>query len=71
MPRQDLNVELATVAREEGVEWFTMGSDAHAAPERELLPFGMAIAARRDPRERILNYRPLEFARSWAHRTGG
>jgi hypothetical protein len=50
VPRQDLNVELATVALEEGVEWFTMGSDAHAAPERELLPFGMAIAARRDPR---------------------
>jgi len=55
VPRQDLNVELATVAREEGVEWFTMGSDAHAAPERELLRFGMGIAARRDPRERILN----------------
>jgi histidinol phosphatase-like PHP family hydrolase len=70
VPRQDLNVEIATVAREEGVEWFTMGSDAHAAPERELLPLGMAIA-RRDPRERILNYRPLEFARSWAHRTRG
>ena len=70
--RQDLNVELATLAREEGVEWFTIGSDAHAARELELLPFGMAIAALAGiPRERILNYRPLEMVRAWAHRTQG
>jgi histidinol phosphatase-like PHP family hydrolase len=68
--RQDLNVELATLAREEGVGWFTIGSDAHAARELELLPFGMAIAALAGiPRERILNYRPLGFVRRWAHRT--
>jgi histidinol phosphatase-like PHP family hydrolase len=66
VPRQDLNVELATVAREEGVEWFTIGSDAHSAPELEFLLFGMAIAALAGiPRERILNYRPLEFVRRW------
>jgi histidinol phosphatase-like PHP family hydrolase len=65
--RQDLNVELATLAREEGVEWFTIGSDAHAARELEFLPFGMAIAALAGiPRERILNYRPLESVRRWA-----
>ncbi len=70
--RQDLNVELATLAREEGVEWFTIGSDAHAARELELLPFGMAIAALAGiPRERILNYRPPGFVRRWAHRTQG
>jgi putative hydrolase len=70
--RQDLNVELATLAREEGVEWFTIGSDAHAAQELELLPFGMAIAALAGiPRERILNYQPLEFVRRWAHRSQG
>jgi histidinol phosphatase-like PHP family hydrolase len=67
--RQDLNVELATIAREEGVEWFTIGSDAHAARELEVLPFGMAIAALAGiPRERILNYQPLEVVRSWARR---
>jgi DNA polymerase (family 10) len=66
--RQDLSVELATLAREEGVEWFTIGSDAHAARELELLPFGMAIAALAGiPRERILNYRPVEFVRGWVH----
>jgi histidinol phosphatase-like PHP family hydrolase len=70
--RQDLNVELATLAREEGVQWFTIGSDAHAARELELLPFGMAIAALAGiPRERILNYRPLGFVRRWAHRSQG
>ncbi len=64
--RQDLNVELATLAQEEGVEWFTIGSDAHAARELELLPFGMAIAALAGiPRERILNYQPLEFVHRW------
>jgi histidinol phosphatase-like PHP family hydrolase len=68
-PRQDLNVELATLAREEGVEWFTIGSDAHSALELEFLPFGMATAALAGiPRERILNYRPVAFVRSWALR---
>jgi putative hydrolase len=67
--RQDLNVELATLAREEGVEWFSIGSDAHAARELELLPFGMATAALAGiPRERILNYHPVAFVRSWALR---
>src|SRR5438105_8778218 len=43
--RQDLNVELATIAREEGVQWFSIGSDAHTAFELEFLSFGMANAA--------------------------
>ena len=65
--RQDLSVELATLAIAEGVRWFSIGSDAHAASELELLPFGMATAARAGiPRGRILNYRSVEFVRSWA-----
>jgi putative hydrolase len=65
--RQDLNVELATIAREEGVRWFSIGSDAHTAFELGFLPFGMATAALAGiPRERILNYRPAEFVRAWA-----
>jgi histidinol phosphatase-like PHP family hydrolase len=65
--RQDLTVELATLAREEGVEWFSIGSDAHSATELEFLPFGMAVAALAGiPRERILTYRPVEFVRRWA-----
>jgi histidinol phosphatase-like PHP family hydrolase len=65
--RQDLNVELATIAREEGVRWFSIGSDAHRADELAMLPFGMAIAALAGvPRDRILTYRPVEFVRDWA-----
>ena len=65
--RQDSNVELATIAREEGVEWFSIGSDAHSASELEFLPFGMAIAVLAGiPRERILNYQRVDFVRAWA-----
>jgi DNA polymerase (family 10) len=68
--RQDLSVELATIAREEGVEWFSIGSDAHTAEELEFLPFGMATAALAGiRRERVLNYRPVEFVREWARRS--
>jgi histidinol phosphatase-like PHP family hydrolase len=64
--RQDLNVELATLARAEGVEWFSIGSDAHTALELEFLRFGMATAALAGiPRDRILNYRSVRFVRSW------
>jgi histidinol phosphatase-like PHP family hydrolase len=65
--RQDLNVEMATLARAEGVQWFSIGSDAHSALELEFLPFGMATAALAGiPRERILNYRSTDFVLSWA-----
>ena len=65
--RQDLNVEMAGLARAEGVRWFSIGSDAHSASELEFLSFGMATAALAGiPRERILNYRPVEFVRYWA-----
>jgi histidinol phosphatase-like PHP family hydrolase len=65
--RQDLNVELATIAREEGVRWFSIGSDAHSAEELGFLSFGMATAALAGiSRERILNYRSSEFVRTWA-----
>jgi len=65
--RQDLNVEMAGLARSEGVRWFSIGSDAHSASELGFLSFGMATAALAGiPRERILNYRSVEFVRSWA-----
>ncbi len=64
---QDLNVEMARLARSEGVRWFSIGSDAHSANELDFLPFGMATAALAGiQREWILNYRPVDFVRSWA-----
>ena len=65
--RQDLDVELARIAEAEGVRWFSIGSDAHAAGELGFLPFGMATAALAGiPRERILNYRTAEEVIAWA-----
>jgi histidinol phosphatase-like PHP family hydrolase len=66
--RQDLNVELARIAVASGVRWFSMGSDAHSILELErFLPLAMATAARAGiPRERILNYLPVEDVAAWA-----
>ena len=69
--RQDLNVELARIAVASGVEWFSIGSDAHVAAELEHLPFGMATAALAGvPRERILNYRSADEVIAWAGALG-
>lgn len=65
--RQDLDVELARVAEASGVRWFSIGSDAHGVDELEFLPFGLATAALAGiPRERILNYQPVETVVAWA-----
>jgi histidinol phosphatase-like PHP family hydrolase len=65
--RQDLDVELARLAEEAGVRWFSIGSDAHSVDELEFLPFGLATAALAGiPRERILNYQPAETVVEWA-----
>lgn len=48
--RQDLDVELARLAMRSGVEWFSIGSDAHSIKELEFVPFGLATAIPRgDP----------------------
>lgn len=64
--RQDLSVELARLAKAEGVGWFSIGSDAHTSVELEFLPFGLATAALAGiPRARILNYRTAEEVVAW------
>jgi len=65
--RQDLSVELARAAVTAGVQWFSIGSDAHNALELEFLPFGLATAALAGiPRERVLNYLAFEEVVAWA-----
>jgi putative hydrolase len=65
--RQDLSVELATIAVAAGVRWFSIGSDAHVPLEHGFLPFGLAIAALAGvPRERVLNLRPAAEVAGWA-----
>ncbi|HEV8419865.1 MAG TPA: PHP domain-containing protein, partial [Actinomycetota bacterium] len=70
--RQDLNSELLEVARDAGV-WISIGTDAHLLRELGYVEFGVALAIRAGfPRERILNYQPLESVLGWARRgTGG
>jgi len=65
--RQDLDVELASLAMRSGVRWFSIGSGAHSVPELGFLPFGLATAVLAGiPRDRILNYRSPDFIRAWA-----
>lgn len=70
--RQDLSVDLATIANRVGVRWFSMGTDAHSAGELNNLPFAMATAALAGiPRDRILNYRTAEEVVTWAGEVAG
>jgi histidinol phosphatase-like PHP family hydrolase len=65
--RQDLPLDLARIAVAEGVQWFSMGSDAHEAAELENLPFAMATAILAGvPRDRILAYRAADEVVAWA-----
>ena len=69
--RQDLNVDLARLAVAAGVQWYSIGSDAHSAFELGFLPFGMATASAAGvPRERVLNYLPVDEVREWARTLG-
>ena len=65
--RQDLPVDLARIAVAEGVQWFSMGSDAHYAEELENLPFAMATAILAGvPRDRVIAYRTADEVVAWA-----
>ena len=69
--RQDLSVELARIAMTEGVQWFSIGSDAHSSFELQFLPFGLATASLAGiQRERILNYRTFDEVVAWATELG-
>lgn len=70
--RQDLSVELATVAVAAGVRWFSIGSDAHVEAELSSLPVGLAIASLAGvPRDRVLNYRTADEVVDWAGALAG
>ena len=70
--RQDLDVELATLAMRSGVRWFSIGSDAHSAAELGALPFGLATAVLAGiPRDQVLNYRSADFVKRWATQLRG
>jgi histidinol phosphatase-like PHP family hydrolase len=68
--RQDLDVELLRFARDAGA-WISIGTDAHLLRELAYVEFGVALAIRAGfPRERILNYQPLQSLLRWARPQG-
>ncbi|MDP9224436.1 MAG: PHP domain-containing protein [Actinomycetota bacterium] len=63
--RQDLNVELLALAREEQVR-ISIGTDAHDQAEMRFIDVGLAAALEAGvPRERILNFQPWEDIVEW------
>ena len=64
--RQDLNVSLLQMARKSGVR-ISLGTDAHHPWQLQFIEFGLAAALlARIPKERILNFLPVEELLSWA-----
>ena len=69
--RQDLNVELLELAREVGVR-ISIGTDAHRTTELANMEYGLAAAIRAGiPRDRILNFQPVEEVLEWSARVRG
>lgn len=67
--RQDLNVELLSMARDAGVR-ISIGTDAHHPDELRFMEFGLAAAIQAGiTRDRILNYLPREELQTWARET--
>ncbi len=66
--RQDLSPELLEVARDAGAQ-ISIGTDAHSLRELSYVEFGVAMAIRAGiPRDRILNFQPLEAVLRWTNR---
>jgi histidinol phosphatase-like PHP family hydrolase len=71
LDRQDLNVELASLARESGVR-ISIGTDAHYLSELETMELGLGTAAKAGiPQDRILNFQPPDAIREWARSVRG
>jgi putative hydrolase len=63
--RQDLNVELLKIARDEGTR-ISLGTDAHHAWQLEFIDLGLAAALRaKIPADRILNFMSLPELKVW------
>jgi histidinol phosphatase-like PHP family hydrolase len=68
--RQDLDVDLLRLAVEAGVR-ISIGTDAHSIYELGYMEFGLAAAILAGvPRERILNFQPLEDVLAWTKQLG-
>jgi histidinol phosphatase-like PHP family hydrolase len=69
--RQDLDVDLLRLAAEAGVR-ISIGTDAHSIYELGYMEFGVAAAILANvPRERILNFQPVDEIVAWGSTVGG
>ena len=67
--RQDLNLALLKLAKQEGVR-VSLGTDAHHAWQFEFIELGLAAALKtRIPPERIVNFLPLSDLLRWSSST--
>jgi histidinol phosphatase-like PHP family hydrolase len=63
--RQDLNLSLLKIAREEGVR-ISLGTDAHHPWQLEFIELGLAAALKaRVPPERIINFLSISQLKAW------
>jgi histidinol phosphatase-like PHP family hydrolase len=64
--RQDLNVTLLKIAREQGTR-ISLGTDAHHPWQLEFIDLGLAAALQaKIPADRIINFMPVADLKSWA-----
>jgi histidinol phosphatase-like PHP family hydrolase len=64
--RQDLNIDLLRIARDQGTH-ISLGTDAHHAWQLEFIDLGLAAALQAGiPSERILNFMPVVELQRWA-----
>ena len=64
--RQDLNVALLKIARDQGTR-ISLGTDAHHGWQLEFIDLGLAAALRaKIPADRILNFMPTLELKTWA-----
>jgi histidinol phosphatase-like PHP family hydrolase len=64
--RQDLNVALLKIAREDGTR-ISLGTDAHHAWQLEFIDLGLAAALRaKISADRIINFMPILELKAWA-----
>ena len=66
--RQDLNIELLNIARDQGTR-ISLGTDAHHSWQLEFIDLGLAAALRaKIPADGILNFMPILELKAWAQR---
>ena len=66
--RQDLNIELLKIARDNGTR-ISLGTDAHHNWQLEFIDLGLAAALRaKIPVDRIINFMPILELKTWARR---